>query len=86
MREISVQIAAAVIKAAVKEGLNEEKNIPTDKAELEEWIREQMWEARYRPLHYVDPSTATEHAKGEAGPQSAQREGSEGGMQGRLML
>ena len=73
VREISVQIAAAVIKQAVKEGLNQEKEIPEDKTELEEWIREQMWEPRYRPLVKVDPKEASSLAKGEAGVQSKAR-------------
>ncbi|KAI9705002.1 MAG: NAD-dependent malic enzyme, mitochondrial [Candelina mexicana] len=59
VREISVQIAKAVIKQAVDEGLNEEKEIPTNDADLEEWIREQMWEARYRPLVKVDNCTSS---------------------------
>ena len=73
VREISVQIAAAVIKQAVKEGLNQEKEIPEDDAELEEWIREQMWEARYRPLEKVDPKEASSLARGEAGSQAKAR-------------
>ncbi|KAJ5453608.1 uncharacterized protein N7458_004564 [Penicillium daleae] len=50
VREISVDIAAGVIQCAVKEGLAQEKDIPTDDDELREWIRAQMWEAVYRPL------------------------------------
>lgn len=50
VREISVDIAAGVIQCAVKEGLAQEKDIPTDDAELKEWIRAQMWDAVYRPL------------------------------------
>jgi len=73
VREISVQIAKAVISEAVKEGLNQEHNIPTDNSELEEWIREQMWEARYRPLKLVSPEQGTVHSRGEAGIASARR-------------
>lgn len=73
VREISVQIAKAVIQAAVKEGLNEEKDIPQDESELEEFIREQMWDARYRPLKKVEMQDANAHAKGEAGPASVKR-------------
>ena len=50
VREISVHIARAVIKQAVDEGLATEKDIPTEDAELEEWVRAQMWEPKYRPL------------------------------------
>lgn len=50
VREISVDIAAAVIKCAVEEGLAREEGIPTNDDELREWIRVQMWEAVYRPL------------------------------------
>lgn len=55
MREISVQIAKAVIQQAVEEGLATERDIPAaageeGDAELEDWVSEQMWEARYRDL------------------------------------
>lgn len=50
VREISVHVAKAVIKQAVKEGLAREEEIPDDDGELEEWVREQMWEPRYRQL------------------------------------
>lgn len=67
VREISVQIAAAVIRQAEKEGLSQEKDIPQDEGQLEEWIREQMWEPNYRPLVRVDPENASSLARGEAG-------------------
>jgi malate dehydrogenase (oxaloacetate-decarboxylating) len=73
VREISVQIARAVIRAAEKENLNQEKDIPDDDGELEEWIREQMWDPRYRTLKKVEMNTATAIAKGMAGTGSAQR-------------
>lgn len=50
VREISVEIAAAVVKCAVREGLAREDGIPDDDAELKDWIRAQMWEPVYRPL------------------------------------
>lgn len=50
VREISVDIATAVIKAAIEEGLAQEEGIPTDDGDLEDWIRVQMWEPKYRPL------------------------------------
>lgn len=59
VREISVKIAAAVVRQAVKEGVAS-REIPGVGGEgesggegLEEWIREQMWEAEYRPLRKV---------------------------------
>lgn len=67
VREISVQIARAVIKQAVEESLNEEKDIPTDDQELEDWIREQMWDAEYKPYNRVNKDKASRAAKGEAG-------------------
>ncbi|KAI9871505.1 MAG: NAD-dependent malic enzyme, mitochondrial [Pleopsidium flavum] len=73
-QEISVHIAKAVIKQAVDEGLATEKNIPSDDEELEEWVREQMWEPRYRPLVRVDRKSASKHAKGQLGAAGA-REG-----------
>lgn len=53
VREISVDIAKAVIKCAVHEGLAQEEGIPEDDKELEEWIRVQMWDPVYRPLKRV---------------------------------
>ena len=50
VRNISVKVAKAVIKQAKEEGLTREKNIPEDDEELDEWVREQMWRAEYRPL------------------------------------
>ncbi|KAF2014045.1 hypothetical protein BU24DRAFT_464758 [Aaosphaeria arxii CBS 175.79] len=76
VREISVKIAKNVIKAARDEGLAQEKNIPEGDEELEEWIREQMWDAEYRPLKLIDESQASAHAKGEAGIGSHRRTGS----------
>jgi malate dehydrogenase (oxaloacetate-decarboxylating) len=67
VREISVHIAKEVIKQSVEEGLAQEKNIPTEDGELEEWVREQMWDPVYRPLRFVDESNADRHAKGELG-------------------
>ena len=67
VREISVHIAKAVIKQAVEEGLAQEEGIPSEEEELEEWIREQMWDPVYRPLRMVEKETATKHARGEMG-------------------
>lgn len=67
VREISVHIARAVIKEAVEEGLAQEKGIPTDDDELEEWIREQMWDPVYRPLRLVQKEGATNYALGSMG-------------------
>ncbi|KAH8813043.1 hypothetical protein F5884DRAFT_820720 [Xylogone sp. PMI_703] len=67
VREISVQIARAVIQQAVEEGLATEKDIPEESEELEEWIREQMWDSVYRPLNLVDIANASRTAKGELG-------------------
>jgi malate dehydrogenase (oxaloacetate-decarboxylating) len=73
VREISVKIARNVIKKAVEDDLAQEKDIPDNDEELEEWIREQMWTAEYRPLELVEESTADAHARGEAGVASGQR-------------
>ena len=54
VREVSVKIAAAVIKQAVKEGVAQENGIPDEDDKLDEWIRVQMWKAEYRPLSKVD--------------------------------
>lgn len=74
VREISVHVAIAVIKQAVEEGLATEKGIPDEEGELEEWVREQMWEARYRPLVKVRKEEASPHGRGELGVGSVQRE------------
>jgi malate dehydrogenase (oxaloacetate-decarboxylating) len=67
VREISVHIAKAVIKQAVEEGLAQEKDIPNEDAELDEWVREQMWEPVYRPLRRVAKEDASRDARGEMG-------------------
>jgi len=67
VREISVHIAKAVIKQAVEEGLAQEKGIPEDDEDLEEWIREQMWDPVYRPLRRIEMKGASRHARGEMG-------------------
>ncbi|KAL6887729.1 malate dehydrogenase [Trichoderma longibrachiatum] len=67
VRPVSVQVAKHVIQAAVKEGVATEKGIPSDDGELEEWIREQMWNPEYRPLKLVKMENATRAAKGELG-------------------
>ena len=71
VRKISVHIAKAVIKQAVEESLNEEEDIPEEDAELEEWIREQMWDAEYKPYKKVSRCEASRHARGEAGVHGA---------------
>lgn len=53
VRDISVKIAAAVIKQAVKDELAQKPDIPQDNAELEDWVKEQMWKAEYRPIRKV---------------------------------
>lgn len=73
VREISIKIAAAVIKQAVKEDLHQEKDIPTDEVDLEEWIREQMWEPEYRELKKIGVEGASRAAKGEAGSKGVHR-------------
>jgi malate dehydrogenase (oxaloacetate-decarboxylating) len=67
VRPVSVQVAKHVIQAAVKEGVATEEGIPSDDGELEEWIREQMWNPEYRPLKLVKMENATRAAKGELG-------------------
>jgi malate dehydrogenase (oxaloacetate-decarboxylating) len=68
VREISVKIAAAVIKKAKEEKLTQQEGIPDDDDDLEKWIRAQMWDAEYRPLKKVKHGQATRAAKGQAGP------------------
>ncbi|KAK9779707.1 putative Malic enzyme [Seiridium cardinale] len=65
VRAVSVRIARKVIQAAVKEGVATEKDIPTDEKELDEWIKEQMWDPIYRPLKRVAPHGASRKAKAE---------------------
>ncbi|TGO62126.1 hypothetical protein BOTNAR_0118g00020 [Botryotinia narcissicola] len=67
VREISVRIAKAVIKTSVEEGLAQEKGIPTEDEDLEEWIREQMWDPVYRPLKLVEKETSSRNASGKSG-------------------
>ncbi len=54
VRQVSVRVARKVIQAAVEEGVATETGIPTDEEELDDWIREQMWDPVYRPLKRVE--------------------------------
>ncbi|KAL2876256.1 NAD-dependent malic enzyme, mitochondrial [Colletotrichum sp. CLE4] len=65
VRDVSVRVARAVIKAAVKEDVATEEGIPEGDEDLDEWIREQMWSPEYRPLKLVEFSEASREAKGE---------------------
>ncbi|KAM0423530.1 hypothetical protein ACHAPD_002006 [Fusarium lateritium] len=65
VRDVSVRIARNVIQAAVKDGEATQEGIPEDEDDLEEWIREQMWDPEYRPLKQVDLESATREARGE---------------------
>ncbi|KAH7313444.1 hypothetical protein B0I35DRAFT_435197 [Stachybotrys elegans] len=67
VRDVSLRVARDVIRAAVSEGVATEKDIPEEDSDLEEWIREQMWEPRYRPLRLVKPEQATREGRGELG-------------------
>ena len=74
VREISVHVARAVIQQAVEEGLATEKEIPEKDDDLEEWIRDQMWEPRYRPLIRVEKAEASKHGRGELGSGSVAKQ------------
>lgn len=65
VKEISVRVARSVIKEAVDDDLATERDIPESDEDLDEWIREQMWEPRYRPLRHVQMEGATRSARGE---------------------
>ncbi|KAI1164669.1 malic enzyme [Nemania serpens] len=65
VRTVSVRVAREVIKAAVSEAVATEKEIPENDADLEEWIREQMWDPVYRPLRRVEAAGASRLAKAE---------------------
>ncbi|OAA47914.1 Malic enzyme, NAD-binding protein [Metarhizium rileyi] len=65
VRQVSLQVARGVIKAAVKEAVATEEGIPSDDERLEEWIRVQMWEPRYRDLQKVELEGAGRAARGE---------------------
>lgn len=65
VREVSVRVAREVILAAVDEGVATEEDVPAETGELDEWIREQMWDPVYRKLRLVDMEGATRLARGE---------------------
>lgn len=74
VREISVHVAKAVIKQAIEEDLATETDIPEDDGDLEEWIREQMWEPRYRSLVRVEKAKASKQGRGELGVAGVSKE------------
>lgn len=65
VRDVSVNVAKNVIRAAEKEGLVQEEGIPSDDEDLKEWIREQMWDPVYRPLKFIKKELASRQARGE---------------------
>ncbi|KAF9775329.1 hypothetical protein IL306_006580 [Fusarium sp. DS 682] len=65
VRDVSVRIARNVIQVAVKDGEATQEGIPEKEEDLEEWIREQMWNPVYRPLKKVELEGATREARGE---------------------
>lgn len=67
VREVSVCVAKAVIRAAVADGVATEKGVPEEDGEdgLDGWIREQMWDPVYRPLKLVEMEGASRQARGE---------------------
>lgn len=65
VRDVSVNVASKVIRAAVKDDLATEKGIPENDEDLKGWIREQMWNPQYRQLKYVPKETASRQAKGQ---------------------
>ncbi|KAI1374193.1 NAD-dependent malic enzyme [Hypoxylon crocopeplum] len=65
VRAVSVRVAREVILAAVEDGVATESDIPTGEDNLDEWIREQMWDPVYRPLQRVEPAGASRAAKAE---------------------
>ncbi|KAF2168467.1 hypothetical protein M409DRAFT_65437 [Zasmidium cellare ATCC 36951] len=73
VRDISVKIAAGVIRQAEKDGVAQEEGIPKEDADLEEWIEEQMWTPRYRSLRKVGIEGASRAARGEAGSKGMER-------------
>ena len=53
-RSVSVKIARAVIRQAQKENLTTVENLPEEDAELEEWIKAQMWDLVYRKYKRIE--------------------------------
>ncbi|OAQ62941.1 malate dehydrogenase [Pochonia chlamydosporia 170] len=65
VRDVSLRVAMGVIKAAMEEDLASQEGIPSDDKQLEEWVKVQMWEPKYRELVKVDLEGAGRAAKGE---------------------
>lgn len=64
VRDVSLQVAKGIIKAAVEEKVATEKGIPSTD-DLEDWIKIQMWTPEYRPLEKVSVKGAGRAARGE---------------------
>ncbi|KAF3913879.1 hypothetical protein ABW21_db0203979 [Orbilia brochopaga] len=71
VRRISVTVACAVIKKAVKDGFATAPGIPADDDELEAWVKRQMWDPVYRTLKKVDAASASRDARGKVGSKSS---------------
>ncbi|KAJ6261787.1 hypothetical protein Dda_2586 [Drechslerella dactyloides] len=74
VRQISMKVACAVIKKAVEDGVaTAAEGIPAgDDAELEVWVKRQMWDPVYRTLKKVDAVSASRDARGKVGSKSNQ--------------
>lgn len=83
MRELSVRIAVAVIKEAVRLGLSRREGIPWeedgggDEKQLVGWVRGLMWRPEYREMRKVDAGEGQRGAMGEIGVGSVRRMGKE---------
>lgn len=67
VRETSTYVAAAVIKAAVTEGLAQNSDIPADDDEIRQWVIKHMWKPEYRDMERVEVNSASSVEKGETG-------------------
>lgn len=68
VRETSTYVAAAVVKAAVEEGLATHDDIPKrDDEEIRQWVIKHMWKPEYRTLEKVDLEESSRSERGETG-------------------
>ncbi|KAF4124980.1 malate dehydrogenase (oxaloacetate-decarboxylating) [Geosmithia morbida] len=65
VRKVSVRVAREVILAAVEEGVSTVEGVPSAADELDDWIREQMWDPIYKPLRPVELAGASRSARGQ---------------------
>lgn len=67
VRETSIDVASAVVMAAMDEGLAQNEHIPRDKDKIRGWVERHMWKPEYRDLQLIAHHESSAKDRGETG-------------------